>query len=74
MAATPRRAFAAERILRGTQLGSDVIEAAAQAIADEFTPIDDVRASARYRLAMAQNLLRRALHADESDATVFAHA
>ena len=43
-------------------------------IAAEFAPIDDVRASARYRLAMAQNLVRRALleHTRGADAGVFA--
>ena len=30
-----------------------------RALAKDFTPLDDMRATARYRLAVAQNLLRR---------------
>jgi len=70
MAATPARARAAEAALRGHALGPDSIEAALQAIGEDFTPIDDVRASARYRLAMARNLLRRAL-VNDAAATIF---
>jgi xanthine dehydrogenase small subunit len=70
MAATPARAHAAEAALRGHALAPDSIEAALQAIGEDFAPIDDVRASARYRLDMARNLLRRALVTDAA-ATIF---
>ena len=59
MAATPKRARAAERALIGEAWGEAAVEAAKQAIAEDFEPIDDFRASARYRLTVAANLLRR---------------
>jgi xanthine dehydrogenase small subunit len=59
MAATPRRAQRAEAALLGKAFDEDAIEAAAQALAADFAPITDMRASADYRLKAAQNLLRR---------------
>ena len=59
MAATPKRARAAERALIGEAWGEAAVEAARRAIAEDFEPIDDFRASARYRLTVAANLLRR---------------
>ena len=59
MAATPKRARAAERALIGEVWGEAAVEAAGRAIAEDFEPIDDFRASARYRLTVAANLLRR---------------
>ena len=35
------------------------MERAASALAEDFRPIDDMRASAAYRLLAAQNLLRK---------------
>jgi xanthine dehydrogenase small subunit len=60
MAATPKRAAAAEAALVGSAWSRQAVEAAAEALAQDFTPIDDMRASARYRLEAARNLLRRA--------------
>ena len=59
MAATPRRALAAERALTGALFNEASIEQAAAALAHDYRPIGDMRASARYRLKVAQNLLRR---------------
>jgi xanthine dehydrogenase small subunit len=59
MAATPRRARAAEQALRGRPWNAASVEAAALALAEDFTPIDDMRATAAYRLRVAQNLLRK---------------
>ncbi|MFZ5670726.1 MAG: xanthine dehydrogenase small subunit [Pseudomonadota bacterium] len=59
MAATPRRAAACEAALTGAPWTAGTVEAAAAALAGDFTPIDDMRASAAYRLAAAGNLLRR---------------
>ncbi|HEX2255367.1 MAG TPA: xanthine dehydrogenase small subunit [Afifellaceae bacterium] len=59
MAATPKRAPAAEAALVGQVFGETAFEAAAAALADDFAPITDMRASAAYRLKAAQNLLRR---------------
>ena len=63
MAATPKRAAATEAALKSLRLDDpDDWEAACEALAMDFQPIDDMRASARYRLETAQALLRKALH------------
>ena len=59
MAATPRRAAACETALTGKPWTEATIRAAADALADDFQPIDDMRASAGYRLQAAKNLLLR---------------
>ena len=59
MAATPKRASGAERALTGQPWSEAAFEAAAEALAQDFTPLDDWRASAAYRMLGAQNLLRR---------------
>jgi len=59
MAATPRRAVACEAALTGRPFGLATIEAAAEALRQDFTPLSDVRGSAAYRLDAAANLLRR---------------
>ena len=62
MAATPRRALATERAMTGLRLRHPASwPAVADALAKDFSPIDDHRASARYRLRVAQSLLRKAL-------------
>jgi len=60
MAAVPKRAMAAESILEHGPAESATIEQAVNALAQEFTPLSDVRASSHYRLTVAQNLLRKA--------------
>ena len=63
MAATPKRAAAAEAALTGLRLEErHDWDAACAALASDFQPIDDMRGSARYRLETAQALLRKALH------------
>jgi xanthine dehydrogenase small subunit len=59
MSAIPERALACEQALLGNPLDSRTIEAAQQALGSDFQPIDDVRASAGYRLEVARNLLQR---------------
>jgi xanthine dehydrogenase small subunit len=59
MAEIPKRARACEQALIGTRGEEAAIEHACQALAGEFSPLDDLRASAAYRLRVAQNLLRR---------------
>jgi xanthine dehydrogenase small subunit len=59
MAATPKRAGRAEAALAGSAFDKQAIERAAAALAEDFAPIGDMRASAEYRLKAAQNLLRR---------------
>jgi xanthine dehydrogenase small subunit len=59
MAATPKRAAKAEAALAGRLFDTAAAERAALALADDFQPITDMRASKTYRLKAAQNLLRR---------------
>ncbi len=62
MAEIPKRARATERALIGVKLDKpETWEAAVAALAQDFKPIDDQRASARYRLDAAQAILRKAL-------------
>jgi xanthine dehydrogenase small subunit len=68
MAATPKRAAAAEAALTGQPWSEGAFEAAASALAGEFTPLTDWRASAEYRMLSAQNLLRR-FFLEQDDAT-----
>jgi CO/xanthine dehydrogenase FAD-binding subunit len=51
----------AEEALRGRRLDGEAVEAAAEEIGREVTPIDDVRSTARYRRRVAQNVLREFL-------------
>jgi xanthine dehydrogenase small subunit len=59
MAATPARALSTEAALVGRSWSAESIEAAAAALAGDFQPITDMRASRGYRLQAAANLLRR---------------
>jgi xanthine dehydrogenase small subunit len=59
MAATPKRAQCAEAALLGKAFDATSAEAAANALASDFVPLDDWRASARYRGTVAANLIRR---------------
>lgn len=61
MAATPKRARSAEAALRGATFDDASISKAIAALASDFSPMSDVRASAAYRAQVAGNLLRRAL-------------
>jgi xanthine dehydrogenase small subunit len=62
MAATPRRAKGAEGALHGAQLRDSRAWARSfAALREDFTPIDDHRASARYRAETAHALLGKAL-------------
>jgi len=57
MAGTPKRAAKAEQALLGQAWSRERIEAARTALAEDFTPLDDWRASAAYRAQVAANLL-----------------
>ena len=59
MAAIACRARRAEQALIDGGWNAHGIEAAAAALARDFQPLSDLRASAEYRLRTAQNLLRR---------------
>ena len=62
MAGVPKRASAAEAALVGKAWTEAVVEAAAEAMAGDFAPMSDMRASSGYRMLTAQNLLRRYFH------------
>ncbi len=59
MAATPKRAVGCEAALTGQAWSEDAVRQAAAAIEEDFSPIDDHRASAAYRLRVAANLFVR---------------
>jgi xanthine dehydrogenase small subunit len=59
MAATVKRAAQAEAVLRGQPWTEVSVRAAQAALANDFQPLTDMRASAAYRLQVAQNLLLR---------------
>ncbi|HUO88631.1 MAG TPA: xanthine dehydrogenase small subunit [Rhizomicrobium sp.] len=60
MAETPKRAAAAEAALAGKPFSEANIRAAMTALERDFTPLSDMRGSARYRLDAAKNLLLKA--------------
>jgi xanthine dehydrogenase small subunit len=59
MAATPRRASSAESVLAGRRWSEQALLDAMAALARDYTPLCDMRASSGYRMRAAQNLLRR---------------
>lgn len=58
MAATPKRAARAEAALVGQPWSEASVEAAAKALAEDFSPMSDHRGSRDYRALVAANLLR----------------
>jgi len=76
MAAIPKRASACEAALSGGTFNQALIERACSALAEDFTPLSDFRASKEYRLLTAQNLLRKfflELNAPEVETRVTAY-
>jgi len=61
VAATPIRATATEAVLEGAQPTPEVADRAAETIAAELKPIDDVRSTADYRRAVSARILHRLL-------------
>lgn len=59
MAATPKRAACAEAALLGKAWNEAALQAAMAALAEDYAPLSDMRASSGYRMRTAQNLLRR---------------
>jgi carbon-monoxide dehydrogenase medium subunit len=62
VAPQPIRAKKAEALLNGNKLKSEAIQKAAEAAANEATPITDFRASAGYRKDLVKNLVARGIH------------
>ncbi|MDP3815537.1 xanthine dehydrogenase small subunit [Pseudomonas sp.] len=76
MAAIPKRAAACEAAIQGAVWNAAAIERACTALAEDFTPLSDFRASKEYRLLTAQNLLRKfflELNAPEVETRVTAY-
>ncbi|WP_442807389.1 xanthine dehydrogenase small subunit [Trinickia soli] len=59
MAATPKRATHAEAVLADANWHEATAQAAMQALARDYAPLSDMRATHEYRLQTAQNLLYR---------------
>ncbi len=59
MAGVPKRAAAAEAALVGQPWTRATVEAAMEAMREDFSPLTDMRASADYRMRVAGNLLLR---------------
>ncbi len=59
MAATSRRAPLAEAALNGQPWNEATVKNAMALLAQDYTPLTDMRASNTYRMQTAQNLLRR---------------
>ena len=59
MAAIPKRAAHTEAALLGQVWDEASLASAMQALAHDYAPLSDMRASGAYRLTTAQNLLRR---------------
>lgn len=59
VAATPLRATATEALLEGRPWTLETVHQAAETLAAEGTPMDDHRASAKYRTAMLRSSLER---------------
>jgi len=75
LAATVRRATKTEAAVQGKTWNSETVEEACLNLANDFTPISDMRASAAIRLTVCQNLLRR-FHAETAGdeiATVYTY-
>jgi len=61
VAATPIRAPQTERVLEGSAPTPETADRAAETLAGELEPIDDVRSTAAYRRAVAARILHRVL-------------
>jgi len=59
MAGIPKRARTAEAALTGAVWSQSACEEAARTLAEDFSPLTDVRGSSDYRLTAAGNILRR---------------
>lgn len=65
MAGVPKRAQHAEAALRGAPWTIDTVTAAREALARDFDPLSDMRASAAYRLDAAGGMLARYFAEDQ---------
>ncbi|WP_297211973.1 FAD binding domain-containing protein [uncultured Flavonifractor sp.] len=59
VAPTPLRLEKIEKMLEGKDVTEELIAQAAEAVADEISPIDDIRGSAEYRKKVAKVVVKR---------------
>ena len=57
MSEIPKRAVKCEKFLINSKFSVDIFEKAKNILKQDFHPIDDMRASKKYRLEVAENLL-----------------
>ena len=57
----PKRAYGAEKFLKGKQISREIIDEAKQCLLKEISPITDVRASQEYRTHMMSVMFERGL-------------
>jgi len=61
MSATPMLAAFTNAVLEGAPVTEETAQQALASLDDDFSPIDDLRATAWYRMTVSQNLLQQAL-------------
>ena len=59
MANIPKRATNCEKILLNSFLSDNIINKAKKSLEKDFKPISDARASQKYRMEVAKNLLEK---------------
>ena len=59
MASIPKRAKYCEKILLNSSITEQIINKAKEALEKDFKPINDMRASSKYRMEVAKNLLHK---------------
>tara|TARA_Y100001960_G_scaffold317999_1_gene387095 strand:+ start:911 stop:2350 length:1440 start_codon:yes stop_codon:yes gene_type:complete len=59
MSSIPKRARYCEKVLLNSTITEQIINRAKKSLEQDFKPISDVRASAKYRLEVAKNLLHK---------------
>jgi CO/xanthine dehydrogenase FAD-binding subunit len=61
VAARALRAEKTEKLLEGQTISTELINRVAQGVAGEIKPIDDIRSTAEYRMAMSREMIKDAL-------------
>ncbi|MBY6082030.1 xanthine dehydrogenase small subunit [Ruegeria arenilitoris] len=69
MAGVPKRATRVEAALTGRPWTAETVQSALPAFAEDYTPMSDMRASARYRLETAKAMLERYFLEDQGELT-----
>jgi xanthine dehydrogenase small subunit len=67
MAGIPKRAPHAEAALIGKAFSEASVQSAMAALTKDFSPLSDMRASAEYRMQIAQNHLLRFWHESQTE-------